>query len=105
MSAGLDIALEHLAEVRAILDAHLPPGVEVLVFGSRARGGAKRFSDLDLALKATGPLDPRLIGRLADAFETSALPWRVDVVDLSTLSPGFLQAIRPDLTPLPRAAG
>jgi predicted nucleotidyltransferase len=96
----LDIAPEHLAEVRSILAAHLPAGVEVLVFGSRARGGAKRFSDLDLALKGEGPLDPALLSQLADAFELSALPWRVDLVDYHTLSPEFLSAIHADLIPL-----
>ena len=100
MSAGPDIAPEHLAQVRAILGAHLPVDVEVLVFGSRARGGARRFSDLDLALKGAVPLDPALLGRLADAFETSTLPWRVDLVDYHRLTPAFLGAICADLTPL-----
>ncbi len=100
MSAVLDIAPEYLAQVRAILTAHLPSDVEVLVFGSRVRGGAKRFSDLDLALKGAGPLDPALLGNLADAFETSTLPWRVDLVDYHLLTPEFLGAIRADLTPL-----
>jgi len=100
VSAALDIAPEHLAQVRAILASHLPAGVEVLVFGSRARGSAKRFSDLDLALKGAGPLDPDLLNRLADAFETSALPWRVDLVDYHRLTPEFLGAICGDLTPI-----
>jgi predicted nucleotidyltransferase len=100
VSVELDIAPEHLAQVRAILAAHLPLDVEVLVFGSRARGGAKRFSDLDLALKGTRVLDQSLLGQLADAFETSALPWRVDLVDYHKLTPEFLSAIRADLTPL-----
>ena len=98
MTSVLDIAPEHLAQVRSILAAHLPTDVEVLVFGSRARGGAKRFSDLDLALKGAGPLDPALLGTLADAFETSTLPWRVDLVDYHLLTPEFLGAIRADLT-------
>jgi len=100
MSAVLDIAPDHLVQVRAILAAYLPPEIEVLVFGSRARGGAKRFSDLDLALKGAGPLDPVLLGKLADAFETSALPWRVDLVDYHRLTPEFLGAIHADLTPI-----
>ena len=100
MSAELDIAPEHLAQVRAILAAHLPAGIEVLVFGSRERVDAKPFSDLDLALKGACTLDPALLGQLADAFETSALPWRVDLVDYHRLTPEFLGAIRADLTPL-----
>lgn len=100
MSRVIDIAPEHLAQVRAILADHLPASVEVLVFGSRARGGAKRFSDLDLMLKDMGPLDPTVIAHLADAFEESSLPWRVDLVDYHALTPTFLSAVEVDLTPL-----
>lgn len=104
MRAEIDIAPEHLAQVREILAVYLPASVEVMVFGSRARGGAKRFSDLDIALKGTGPLDLALLGKLADAFETSTLPWRVDLVDYHSLTPEFLDAIHKDLTPLGNAA-
>lgn len=96
MTVVLDIAPAHLAQVMAILARDLPPGVAVLAFGSRARGGAKRFSDLDLALKADGPLDPAILARLADAFEESSLPWRVDLLDYYTLSPSFLAAVEAD---------
>lgn len=100
MTEGLDIEAAHLAQVRAILAGHLPAGVAVLVFGSRARGGAKRFSDLDLALNGAAVLEPALIGRLATAFEHSDLPWRVDLVDLHALSPTFRAAIEPELVRL-----
>lgn len=100
MTEGLDIDAAHLAQVRALLAAHLPADVAVLVFGSRARSGAKRFSDLDLALRGEAALDPALIGQLAAAFEDSDLPWRVDLVDLHTLSPGFRAAIEPELVAL-----
>lgn len=100
MTRAIDIAPEHLAQVQAILARHLPAGVEVLVFGSRARGGAKRFSDLDLALKDVGPLDPTVMAHLVDAFEESSLPWRVDLVDYHALTPAFLSAVEVDLTPL-----
>lgn len=100
MTRAIDIAPEHLAQVRAILADHLPASVEVLVFGSRARGGAKRFSDLDLALKDVGPLDPAVMAHLVDAFEESSLPWRVDLVDYHLLASEFLNAVRADLTVL-----
>jgi predicted nucleotidyltransferase len=97
----LDIAPEHLAQVQAILKAHLPAGVRVQVFGSRARGGAKPFSDLDLALVAEGPVDQAVLARLADAFEESSLPWRVDLIDWSAISDSFRDAIRGDLVAMP----
>ncbi|MCX8097526.1 MAG: nucleotidyltransferase domain-containing protein, partial [Casimicrobiaceae bacterium] len=54
-----DVALSpnELAEVRAILAAHLPPGARVAVFGSRASGRARPFSDLDLLIEEPAQLD------------------------------------------------
>ena len=39
------------AIVRGILLRHLPGRARAFVFGSRAHGGARRYSDLDLALE------------------------------------------------------
>ncbi len=100
MSVTLDITPEQLALVRTILAAHVPADVEVLVFGSRAKGTAKRFSDLNLALKGSSALDQRILNSLADAFEQSELPWRVDLVDYHSLVPSFLAAVQADLRPL-----
>jgi predicted nucleotidyltransferase len=77
----------------------------VQVFGSRARGGATPFSDLDLALFAEGPVDPALLARLADAFEESSLPWRVDLIDWNAISDSFRDAIRSDLVAMPLLKG
>lgn len=58
MTAAIDIAPEHLAQVMAIL------------------------------------------ARLADAFEDSSLPWRVDLVDYHVLSPAFREAVEADFVQL-----
>ena len=100
MTRAIQIDPGHLTQVRGILDAHLPADIEVLVFGSRVRGAVKRFSDLDLVLKGPEPLDPSVYARLANAFEESSLPWRVDLVDYHLLSPAFLAAVQADLTAL-----
>ncbi|MBV8593313.1 MAG: nucleotidyltransferase domain-containing protein, partial [Caulobacteraceae bacterium] len=49
MTARPDLSPRDLATVRAILAAALPAEARVWVFGSRARGTARRYSDLDLA--------------------------------------------------------
>lgn len=87
---ALQVDPAHLAMVRAILARHIPEGIAVWAFGSRATGKPKPFSDLDLALESDAPLPPGLIGDLAQAFEDSDLPWKVDVAEWSELS----QAIR-----------
>jgi len=96
MTPALALTPQELATVRAILARHLPAGVTVSVFGSRARGTAKPWSDLDLALGAPSPLPLALLAALAEAFDESALPWKVDLVDRATVSPVFATIIDRD---------
>lgn len=81
--------------VQAILRRHVP-GWRAWAFGSRARGRAKPYSDLDLALLGPRPLAADEAAALAEAFSESDLPWRVDVVDLASASEAFRRAIEPD---------
>lgn len=83
------LSAEECDEVLRILAEHLPPDTEVRVFGSRAAGSPKPWSDLDLALAGPDPLPLALVARLAEAFDESALPFKVDLVDRSTVSPAF----------------
>lgn len=85
----LALASDEAATVRAILARHLPAGVEVAVFGSRARGRVKPSSDLDLALLGDGPLPLAVLAELAEAFDESVLPWKVDLVDRACVSAAF----------------
>ncbi|MBN8727269.1 MAG: nucleotidyltransferase domain-containing protein [Xanthomonadales bacterium] len=89
---ALDIEPRHLAIVRDILARHAA-GWVVWVFGSRARGGAKAYSDLDLAIDAGRPLTLAEGAALADAFEEPDLPWRVDVVDWASIDDAFRRLI------------
>jgi predicted nucleotidyltransferase len=62
---------------------------EVRVFGSRYKGTAKDYSDLDLAVIGDGKLERKLIYELKEAFEESDLPFRVDVLDFNRISKEF----------------
>jgi predicted nucleotidyltransferase len=101
MSAEVMLSIHDLAIVQVVLAAHAPPDVVVRIFGSRARGEARRGSDLDLAIDAGRPLTPRESGALADAFEESDLPYTVDLVDVRAASEGFVALIEREWTPLP----
>lgn len=76
----IDLPARDLAIVTAILKKHVPD-CEVRAFGSRVTGGAKKFSDLDLALLGPEKLDWRKLEELRDAFSESDLPIIVDVHD------------------------
>lgn len=100
----LDLPAEHLAEARQLLRIHLP-GYRVCAFGSRVTGKARRFSDLDLAVMTTTPLDWRALEALKDAFAESGLPFMVDVLDWAATAETFRQAIAPQLVMVQEAVG
>ena len=89
----IDLAPQQLATVKAILRRQLPDR-EVWVFGSRATGTAKEYSDLDLAVIGDIPLDLGQLALLENDFDESELPFKVDVVDWATASEPFRQIIR-----------
>lgn len=55
------------------------------VYGSRAKGNYKPFSDIDIALSGD-KLSQTDILRIADMFEESSLPYLFDISDYSTLT-------------------
>lgn len=96
MKQPIDLRPDHAKIVHEIIARHLPAGVSVRVFGSRAKWTAKPHSDLDLALKGKEPLPRSVLGDLAEAFSESDLPFRVDVVDWHTVAPSFQAVIDRD---------
>ena len=69
---------------------------DVLVFGSRIKGTHRKFSDLDLCLKANGSINLDDIAMLKEALSDSDLPFTVDVVDYNDLAEGFKKIIDND---------
>jgi predicted nucleotidyltransferase len=97
MSSPLAIDARQAAIVRETLLKHLPVDTTVYVYGSRAKGQARRMSDLDLALCAQNPIPSAIMADLAEAFDESDLPWKVDLIDWATTSDRFRAIIAPDL--------
>jgi len=71
---------------------------KVYVFGSRAEGTAREYSDLDLAIDFNGQKMPDEIRfELENFFEASNIKMRVDIVDLNAISENFRKIISPKL--------
>lgn len=71
----------------------------VFIFGSRSIGTNEKFSDIDIGIE--GPKIPAMMKiDLEDAFETSNLPYRVDIVDFSTVSEKFKQVAKQSIIAL-----
>ena len=101
LTSPVDIRADHLEIVQDILRTHLPAGVKVWVFGSRANWTTKDSSDLDLAVEGAASLDHGVMVGLEIAFEESDLPYTVDVVDLNAVSPGFREIVESQKVLLP----
>ena len=68
--------------------------IRTWLFGSRATGSARSFSDIDLALDAGAENVPRhLLVSLSSALEESHIPFRVDIVDMHNVSPAVRESI------------
>ena len=100
MTAIIDIRDEDAAIVRDILRRYLPTNSRVFIFGSRVRGSACLYSDLDLAIDCGKPLGLDLAGEIAEAFSESDLPYTVDIVDLTKVDPDFQRRICDAAVPL-----
>ena len=89
----IDLSADHRRLVLDILRANLPGSAKAWVFGSRATGRARRYSDLDLAIDAGRRLTLDETARLSEAFSDSDLPYRVDLVDWHDINDRWRQAI------------
>lgn len=91
----LDVNLHDWEEISRILKKYLPT-YEIWAFGSRVKWTAKPFSDLDLAVITKQPLSFGVYADLKEAFDESALPYKVDVVDWAMTSDSFKKIIEHD---------
>jgi predicted nucleotidyltransferase len=87
-----------------ILRANLPKSTKVWVFGSRATGRARRYSDLDLAIDPGRPLTLDEIAGLSEAFSDSELPYKVDLIDWHDTDDHWRQTITAERAALTEAA-
>ena len=91
--SGAELDRWALDEARRLAtDAVRDTGIAVYLFGSRARGTARRFADIDIAIAlAAGdrPVPRDLLALLREQFEESRIPYRVDLVDLYHADPSL----------------
>ncbi len=66
---------------------------KVLLFGSRAKGSARQYSDLDLALQPSRSLTSAQLRAIREIFSESDLPFLVDLVIWEDLDPEFQKLI------------
>lgn len=79
-----------IEEIKRILFRHLDPQKhQAFIFGSRAMGSGKKFSDIDIGIISPEKIGAELLGNIREESENSNLPYNIDIVDFNTVSERF----------------
>ncbi len=81
---------ECIEEIRSIIFRFLDSKkYDVFIFGSRVTGEAGKFSDYDIGIIGNNPVPSFQKALIEEALEESNIPYKVDIVDFSLVSPEF----------------
>lgn len=95
MKFGLE--KRHLDFILKVLQKNIPQA-KFYIFGSRAKGSYKEYSDIDIAVKLEEEkLSADVLGKILMEFSDSTLPYEVDVIDLNAIDEKFRNLIQESL--------
>jgi predicted nucleotidyltransferase len=78
----------------AIFEKYLSTGIEVIVYGSRAKGNYTNRSDIDLVIKNDENIDTGLLEKINEEIEESDFPYLADIQLFETIkNPQLIQHI------------
>ena len=87
----------HLNFIKETLKKYIPsPDAKFYIFGSRAKGKYREYSDVDIAIDSPN-LTSAIKSKLELEFENSTFPYEVDIVDLNNIKESFKKLIQDDL--------
>lgn len=88
---------KHLDFIKETLKKNISnPEAKFYIFGSRARGKYREYSDVDIAIDCPD-LTASIKSKLELEFENSTFPYEVDIVDLNNIKENFKNLIQDDL--------
>ena len=86
---------QYLRQTFEIIAAHMKEyPARIYLFGSRASGTARIFSDCDIGIEPLRNLPVGHLSRLREKLEESRVPYVVEVVDLSQANEEFARKVR-----------
>lgn len=95
-----ELEKRHIDYILSTLKQDLPNG-KFYIFGSRAKGTNKEYSDIDIAIKCGDEkISADVLGKLLITFTDSTLPYEVDIVDLNAIDEKFKTLIKDNLVEL-----
>lgn len=87
----IDLDIKYIKFIKNIISKYLDE-YSLYLFGSRAKGVAKKYSDIDLAILANN-FSSEIKNKLEFEFENSTLPYEVDLIDLNNVNDEFKKLI------------
>lgn len=79
-------------QIKSIIFKYLSPQkYKIFVYGSRAAGKARKWSDWDIGVISNKPIPHDIITEVEEKLENSDLPVIVQVVDFNAVDPEFKQ--------------
>jgi predicted nucleotidyltransferase len=85
-----------LGALQGLAKAYRQQGVDLFIFGSFARGDARKTSDLDLGVIWRSERSERTFSRLYDDVQALPTIRKIDLVDFSQASPSFRRLAEKD---------
>jgi predicted nucleotidyltransferase len=90
-----NLSKQTLDEVKRILWKRLDKKkFKAFVYGSRARGTARKFSDVDIGIEGPTKIDSLTLVELESDFEESDLPYVVELTDFNEVDKDFYRIAR-----------
>lgn len=76
--------------IRNTVRQYLPNSTyHLFIFGSRAQGTYRKYSDFDVAIDGPEKVPSHTMGKIRSELEDTDVPYVIDLVDLNQTSDGF----------------
>lgn len=82
---------------KIILDNIPKEKFNIFLFGSRAKKYHRSGADIDVGVKGSEPLNPKIIFTIKDIIEESIVPFKVDIIDFYKVSEDFKKEALKDI--------
>mgnify|MGYP001564578348 CR=1 FL=1 len=77
------------ALIKQTVQKYMGNDVQVFIFGSRATGTNRKWSDVDIGVLGQDKVPGDKLFLIEDDIADTDIPYRVDVVDFKTIAPEF----------------
>jgi hypothetical protein len=86
--------IDHLKKLKEVFLSFLgDEDIKIVLFGSRARGDSVNTSDIDVGIIMGKDADRKKLVLLREYIDEMNIPYKVEVIDLSTVSEEFKKMV------------